>query len=252
MEHRAHDYRFLTERWRSVARRSGVRLMPLVKAGKYPLFYLRTKKLAASPGVYLSAGIHGDEPAATEALVTWAEENAERLAELPLLIFPCLNPWGLSNNSRTSEDHVDLNRIFHRDDIPLIAAIKTVVGTHQFALAVMMHEDYDAHGLYVYEIEKERPFWGEALIEAARAVIPIEARPLVDGRKPNGGLIRRKIDHKRFLKMGYPEAIWLQLHHSARTFTVETPSEFALEQRIAGHLAVLRESIRRCLESPAR
>ena len=44
--------------------------------------------------------------------------------------------------------------------------------------------------------------------------------------------------------MGYPEAIWLHLYHSLRTFTVETPSEFALEQRVAAHVAVLDEVAR--------
>jgi hypothetical protein len=45
--------------------------------------------------------------------------------------------------------------------------------------------------------------------------------------------------------MGYPEAIWLHLHHAARSLTIETPSEFALEKRVAAQVAVIGECVRR-------
>ena len=61
---------------------------------------------------------------------------------------------------------------------------------------------------------------------------------------PNG-IHRRRLDKKRFARIGFPEAIWLHLEHSERTFTVETPSEFALERRVAAHIAVIEEVVRR-------
>jgi len=249
--HRAHDYRFLVERWKAVAAKTGLRLEKLVTVGKHNLFFLRTKSLEEGNGIYLSAGIHGDEPASTEALIAWAERNVSQLRKIPLLIFPCLNPWGLVQNCRLSEDGDDLNRSFHRDELPLIAAMKRVVGAHRFAVSMMLHEDYDGQGLYLYEVQRLKPFWGEGLIQAASAAIPIEGRMQVDGRKAVAGVIRRKFDFKRFEKIGYPEAIWLHLSHSDRTFTVETPSEFALEQRVEAHVAVIRECVRRVGENGA-
>jgi hypothetical protein len=80
-------------------------------------------------------------------------------------------------------------------------------------------------------------------MNAARPVIPIEGRPRVDGRKARAGVIRRRFDLKRFDVIGHPEAIWLHMHGSARTFTVETPSEFALSQRIEAHVAVLEAAV---------
>jgi len=35
------------------------------------------------------------------------------------------------------------------------------------------------------------------------------------------------------------------LEHSERTFTVETPSEFAMERRVAAQVAMIEETIRR-------
>jgi len=245
--HRAHDYRFLIQRWRSLARSAGMRLERLVTVGKSDLFCLRTPELGAEGGIYISAGIHGDEAGSTEALVTWAEENVSRLRTLPLLLFPCLNPWGLIRNCRFAENGDDLNRVFHRDEIPLVQAVKKAVGDRRFAVSLMLHEDYDGQGLYLYEVQRKLPFWGEALLEAARPVIPIEGRVRVDGRKAAAGIMRPKVDFRRFAKIGYPEAVWLHLDHSDRTFTVETPSEFALSQRVAAHRAVIDECVRRVI-----
>ena len=244
MQHRVHDYRFLIQRWRGVARDAGLPLRKLASTDQHDLFYLRTKALTTSGGIYISAGIHGDEPAATEGLITWAEKNVRRLAEWPLLLLPCLNPWGLVNNVRLNEDGIDLNRIFHRDEQPVVSAVKNLVGPHQFAAALMLHEDYDGQGFYLYEVEGVKPHWGEALIETARRHIAIEGRARIEGRKATNGIHRRRIDPKRFTRMGYPEAIWFHLKHAARSLTIESPSEFALDQRVAAQVAVIEECVR--------
>lgn len=189
----------------------------------------------------MSAGIHGDEPAATEALIAWAEGNLARLARLPLLILPCLNPWGLLNNSRFNEDGIDLNRMFHEDSVEVIRALKRLLAPHQFALSLVLHEDYDGRGIYLYEVQRAPPYWGETLLAAAAAIVPLEGRLSIEGRRARAGVVRRRFDPKRFPMM--PEAIYLHLHHSERTFTVETPSEFSLEVRIRAHLAVIEAAI---------
>ncbi|MEP6667732.1 MAG: succinylglutamate desuccinylase/aspartoacylase family protein [Chthoniobacter sp.] len=245
MSHRAHDYRHLVERWRTVARKSGVPLRRLVRADGYEHFYLRTPALAQTGGIYFSAGIHGDEAAATEALITWAEQQGKKLRHLPLLLLPCLNPWGLVQNIRLNRQGADLNRGFDRTDLPVVEAVKRVVAGHQFEASVMLHEDYDGQGIYLYEIQRVQPHWGEALLKAARKHLPTDPRIWIDGRKTAKGIHRRRIDKKRFEQIGYPEAVWLHFEHSERTFTVETPSEFALERRVAAHIAVIEEVVLR-------
>ncbi len=241
---RAHDYQHLIARWRALARSLGLRLRLLARADDFPLYYLQTPALAATGGIYVSAGIHGDEPASTEALLVWAQRHAARLAGLPLLLFPCLNPWGLRNNVRLDLAGNDLNRGFHRDDLPQIAALKRVAAPFRFELAVMLHEDYDGQGIYIYEVQRHPPYWGEKLLAAAGRVIPIETRARVDAYSCRRGLVRRRLNMARFKRIGYPEAIWLHLERSERTFTVETPSEFAMEQRVEAHVAVLDEALR--------
>jgi len=244
INHRAHDYRFLIRRWRAVARKAGLQLRPLAKIGDYPLFYLRSKALETTGGLYISAGIHGDEPAGAEALISWAEDNAARLNALPLLLLPCLNPWGLINNRRHDEQGNDLNRSFHRADLPVIAAVRQLIAPCRFHCALFLHEDYDAQGLYLYEVARGQTPWAADLLNAARAHIPIEPRVWIDGRKAHAGLIRPRIDMARFDKIGYPEGLWLRMHHTDRSLTVEAPSEFALDQRVRALRAVIDECIR--------
>lgn len=241
---RAHDYRHLIARWRRVASRAGLRVQTIARDGGYDILALQTRALTADGGIYISAGIHGDEPAGTEALITWAEENIACLCKLPLLLLPCLNPWGLVRNSRFDHEGRDLNRLFHAETAPTVAAVRALVRDRRFALALQLHEDYDGQGFYLYEVQRTQPHWGEALLAVASRHIAIEPRTRVDGRTFRGGLMRRRVDRRRFERMGYPEAIWLHLDHSQRTFTLETPSEFALEDRVRAQVAVIDAAVR--------
>ena len=240
-----HHYPNLVKRWRSLARRAGLRLRPLAKAGKFPLFYLQTPSLGEENGLYLSAGIHGDEPAGTEGLIAWAEGHASRLRDLPLMIFPCLNPWGLFQNMRVDAAGTDLNRSFHRR-LPVVTAMKKVVGRRRFAAAVHLHEDFDGEGLYLYETTRSEG-WGEGLLEAINPILAIDPRSRIDRWHAKNGLIRRPIRPALFKRLGLPEALWLYYGHTDRAFTIETPSEFALERRVAAHAAMLDEIVRRAL-----
>ena len=249
---RSHNYVNLISRWHAVARASRLPLRFLARAGIYKTFYLKTKSLGPAGGFYVSAGIHGDEPAGAEALVTWAEQNIETLSEFPCMILPCLNPWGLVNNRRMDQEGRDLNRLFHRNDVPVISAVKALIKPSRFDVSLMLHEDYDGQGIYLYETERAAPFWAESLIRIAQRIIPADRRARIDRRKcTKPGIVRRKVSMKVFLTIGFPEAIHLHIYHSKRTFTIETPSEFALDQRVAAHVAIIDECARRVREHSA-
>jgi hypothetical protein len=48
-------------------------------AAEIELFYIRTPSLETNGGIYISAGIHGDEAGATEGLITWAEKELAQI-----------------------------------------------------------------------------------------------------------------------------------------------------------------------------
>ena len=247
MTHRAHDYDHLIRRWRAVARAAGLRMERWHRDGKYPLYVLRTGVLGTAGGIHLSAGIHGDEPGASEGLIAWAEAHAAELPHLPLLIVPCMNPWGLVNNTRVNRKFEDLNRLFHRNDLPLIAAWKELMEPYQFAVSMTLHEDFDGQGIYLYEVLRDQESWGHDLLALAREHIPIEPRRRLDGKKAAAGLIKRRLHLPWFNQNGYPEAVWMHLYKAGRCYTVETPSEYALPDRVAAQAAVVEGMVQRVI-----
>jgi len=238
---RAHDYAWLVERWRALAEREGWRMRKFAQADGFPVFMVESAR-RPGPRLYLSAGIHGDEPAATEALVAWCARRARALENCEVLIFPCLNPWGLQHNNRHDARGRDLNRGYHRGDVAVIAAQKKILRGRFFDAAVMLHEDFDAHGVYLYEIPGARPFWGETLLAAAARHVPREPRAKVEGRRCRRGLIRTRITPETLPE--HPEAFCLRFGHTMRSLTFETPSEFSLTARVRAHGAMLDEALR--------
>lgn len=230
-----------------MARAARLQWIPFAEADGYELVMLRSRT-SPDGGIYLSAGIHGDEPAGTEGLLSWAQEGGA--GGVPCCLFPCLNPWGLVNNSRLDAAGRDLNRNFHVDDLPQIVALREMISPWRFALAMMLHEDYDGRGFYLYEIKRTSPTWGDDLLSLAANHLPIEDRATIDGRRiSRAGLIQRRYRAGAFPML--PEALYLHEHHSRRTFTLETPSEFSLETRVRVQHLLVKTSVERALEEAA-
>jgi protein MpaA len=215
--HRIHDYNFLIRRWKVLARRAGLLFEAYAAAEEYDLYYLRSPALQSSGGIYLSAGIHGDEAASTEGLYQWANLYGSILRKLPVIIFPCLNPWGLVHNRRTDSENRDLNRSFHLDELPRIRNHKKILDGLSFKFALCLHEDYDAQGVYLYEIRKRLTPFGQELLAAAGYYVPIDLRT--------------------------PESLYLSREHSERNITLETPSEYDLALRVQAQIAVIQKAI---------
>lgn len=245
---RVHQYGHLVARWRKVARAAGLRLRTFAQAGDYACHYLATPS-AAERALYISASIHGDEPAGAEGLLRWAEQRAGSLRDLPLLIFPCLNPWGLVNNQRTDAQGIDLNRSFDRNDLSPVAELKRLIAGRRFASSLCLHEDYDALGIYLYEISRRRELdLGRPLLQAAGAVLPIDSRKTIDGRRFDRGLMLRRTKLETIPL--HPEAIYLYLHNTDQALTFETPSESSLPLRVAAMERVVELFVRRSLAQP--
>lgn len=248
--HRCHDYARLVRRWRQAARRRRLTMQAYGELDGEAAYVLETRSPAKDvPWIYLSAGIHGDEAAGTEGLIRWIEGTTRDFSRFNLLIFPCLNPWGLVNNSRTDRRGIDLNRAYHDRQVPATRAHLDLLTDRRFQLAMTLHEDYDAAGVYLYEVQVKRPFWGESLLETASRFLPIETRRTVEGRTCRNGIIRRRVKPETMPER--PEALHLAFEHSDRVFTLETPSELDLRHRTAAQAAVIEAAVGYCLaENP--
>lgn len=241
--HRSHDYRFLLRRWRILCKRAGLRIKKVTEADGFSCYEISSRALMETEGIYLSAGIHGDEPGSTEGLLNWAERNHAKLSKLPLLIYPCLNPWGLVNNSRLDSTGEDLNRAWERPRHPYLRKVFEGVSGKKFKLAMTMHEDFDGQGIYLYE-----PFaggrsdgWAETILEAGASFLSLDMRKKIEGRTARNGIIRPRPNNPP--EEGIPEAMYLYNHHAPRTFTIETPSERELITRVDAQRAMLEAAV---------
>ena len=248
--HRVHDYKHLVARWRRVARAAGLEMEAFARSGGFPVHCLRTRA-RANGGLYASAGIHGDEPAAAEGLLRWAETRLPALVRLkptlPLMILPCLNPWGLVNNRREDEAGQDLNRVFDRTNVAPVGELRQLLARRHFDVAVHLHEDYDARGNYLYELHTRAPDWGAELLAHCAAAIPIDPRGRIDGRPFKNGVALRRANLQRIPL--HPEAIYLYLRNTSHVFTFETPSEFSLARRVRAHVLLMEGCVRRLLHA---
>lgn len=238
-----HDVSQLLRRWRRVALAAKLKWHEYATEAGFPLVSLTNRRVHESPdALYFSAGIHGDEPGATEGLLRWAEREVDLLQRVPVLIFPCLNPWGLVNNSRFDHAGRDLNRTYHLRSTPATAAHIREIGDRTFAAAFTLHEDYDADGVYIYEVAAARPYVGEKMIVATSPFIRPDVRKSIEGRRARNGLIRRRVTPD--LMPEWPETFFLHFGHARRTFTIETPSEHHIEDRVRAQVAAIDCGVR--------
>lgn len=242
--HRCHDYAHLAARWHRVAERAGIETREFAKAGSIPLLVLETRAAAEGrPLIYLSSGVHGDEAAAACGLLAWAEANVAVLKRQAFLIFPCLNPHGLMLNTRADHRGLDLNRRFHLVDDEVCGPWQREIAGRRMIAGLCLHEDYDAEGAYVYELGHHREAVSHDILKACARIVPLDRRTKIDRRTAVSGVIRRRTIPKDL--PGMPEAIELHLRGCPITLTFETPSEAALDVRIAAHQRFITAAIKR-------
>ncbi len=243
--HSAHNYRMLVRKWHVLIDKIPLNRRKLMVHNKLPVFEISNDLIRKNvPGIYLSAGIHGDEPAPCWALLYWAEKNVDLFNHIPVIILPCLNPWGFINNSRFDQNGEDLNRLWGNHSHPFIEKIVSRIKDLSFHLTLNLHEDFDANGIYLYEppIEDGNDSWAREILSAGQKVLPIDNRKKIEGRFTEKGIIRP--DKNNPPLDGIPEALYLTNTYKVRNFTLETPSEESINDRIASHLAMIEESIK--------
>jgi protein MpaA len=198
-----------------------------------------------APRIYLSAGIHGDEISGPIAMLEMLRQP-DFFANCEATLFPILNPDGLARGTRENADGVDLNRDYREPKSAEIAGhVATLQTLGRFDAAMLLHEDFEGIGAYLYELnETLPPHLGGNILAAMGRHVPIDLRPEIEGVSAANGLLRRR---DLILKHGpieerpdWPEAIYLGVHHTRLSYTTETPMPFPLEQRVKAQIAAVK------------
>jgi hypothetical protein len=207
-----------------------------------PLLALSRRSPGLRPRVYLSAGIHGDEPAPPLALLGLLEAGAFD-SRATWFLCPLLNPAGFLRQRRENAGGIDLNRDYRvTRSLEVAAHRRWLARQPNFDLALCVHEDWESQGYYLYE---QNAAGGAGLatgiLAAAAAHCPIDLSPVIDGREAVGGVIHPPGDI--FARELWAEAVYLRAHHSRLIYTLESPSAFPLAARIAAHRAALAAAL---------
>jgi murein peptide amidase A len=141
------------------------------------------------------AGIHGDEPASSFALLRFVqllEDKPEIAQGYCLFLYPVCNPTGFEDNTRHNRNGQDLNREFWRDTRqPEVRLLQSELWAHAFNGIVSLHTDDTSDGVYGYAhgAVLTRHLVAPALAAAAE-FLPLNQKGMIDGFRARDGIIR--------------------------------------------------------------
>lgn len=193
----------------------------------------------------LFAGIHGDEPAPSRALVRWLlnlERDPALATGYELLVVPVSNPTGFEAGTRESAAGRDLNREFWRRSFePEVGLLEREIRRQAFDGILALHSDDTSDGLYGFVS-------GSTLTEnllrpallAAGQVLPVNQGFLIDGFLSREGIIFN----------GYEGILGAPPEQQPRPFEIvlETPARaasFLQEQAVLVALGTVLDEYRR-------
>jgi murein peptide amidase A len=199
---------------------------------------------SGSPKVYISTGIHGDEPAGPLAARQLLANN-QWPEHLDVWFCPCLNPVGFQLNCRENRKGIDLNREYLKPMAEEITAhIEWLNRQPRFDLCLLLHEDWESQGFYLYEQNPDNQVsLAESIVEQVAKVCPVDRSDLIEGRPAKGGIIRPSADLLRS-RTDWPEAFFVITHKTRLSYTLEAPSDFSLPIRVAALEAAVNAALK--------
>jgi protein MpaA len=192
--------------------------------------------------IYISTGIHGDEPAGPLAVRQLLQEN-QWPERAELWVCPCLNFAGFASNRRENPVGLDLNREYLNTQAEEIRShIAWLKRQPHFDVSFCLHEDWESHGFYVYELNPgHEPSLAEIIVSRVAEVCPIDLSETIEGRPARNGIIRPDLDPRS--RPQWPEAFFLITHKTRRSYTLEAPSDFPLSARVAALVAGVHAAV---------
>lgn len=236
-------------RFVSAADASGFRVVQYGQTGEFPLLVAENSPSHPRLTIHLSAGIHGDEPAGSLALLTLMQQGWFD-ANIAWHIFPLLNPAGMDIGTRENRAGIDLNRDYRHAAAEETRAHQNWLShtRRSYDAALALHEDWESRGFYLYEVrEPAEPDLGYAILQAVEPFLLIDRSAEIDGFPARDGLLRPHADASLATVEQWPEQLFLRQNHTALSLTFETPSAFPLQQRILGHIVAVKTAVNRLL-----
>lgn len=194
--------------------------------------------------LYISAGIHGDEPAGPLSVLR-ALRDIHLPATLGILLVPCINPHGFEHNQREDETGRDLNRDYRNPTSSTTRRhIEWLRRLPRLDLCICLHEDWEADGFYFYELverEDSTSFGAHVSQRFKDRGYPMQDTPVIEGLQARDSQIRRVFNPDDM--SDWPEAFFIMQEKASLTFTTETPSRYSLSDRVSMQTFFIQQAI---------
>jgi hypothetical protein len=162
-------------------KKAGWKCEPLSAGEELHLHTWQRNHTGARSRIYLSTGIHGDEPAGPLAVRQLLQENRWP-DNIDIWLCPCLNPTGFLSNTRENAQGVDLNRqYFHLEAPETRAHIEWLQRQPTFDVASACTRTGKPMG-FILRVEPGQPaFLAEKIIRSVSQVCPIDPSAEIEG-----------------------------------------------------------------------
>ena len=232
---------------RSLAESSASVSLDSIGTVDYPGFTADLLLLAYTPKydpvktILVTGGVHGNEPAGaafTLDLVRALSEGSLVYDDIRVEIIPLINPWGWSRDSRHNFDGRDINRDFASFKAQEAAIVRDYISGKSFDLVIDHHEDGNASGVYMYQYSKSDRTAARTILEEVRTNgYPLERDVSMIILKTDDGLIYAPMWGLQYMRLTRQLSItnYIRLESSKAVYTVETPMNLPMEERIAIH-----------------
>lgn len=230
------------DRLKEAAQRAGFTYATYGEIGEISLPVFTRHHADDAPEIYISSGVHGDEPAGPMAVLELLRKNALP-TDANLTLFPMVNPNGLEAGTRENADGVDLNRDYGTEPVAYETRSQLEwIGSQNYHVTLCLHEDYDGEGFYVYahSVDHDGPDFAQIAIDAATPFTGVDGRTEIDEMPARDGKMFPPIDIIDPNRPDLPEALRLLFRHNAQvSVTTETPSCQPITSRIQAQCAVV-------------
>jgi hypothetical protein len=265
-------FTFWPERkWQDVERRVAALRLPAraessvwgtvtYRQGSFPVHLIRIRPVRqdAHPlRVLLTGGVHGTEPAGVEALLRFVEQlsaDPARLSGALIDVLPVVNPWGYVYGYRYNGDGQDVNRDYasrRTQEARLVRALFQEDGPYD--LVMDLHESKKP-GYFLYEYVSPSRGLGRVF---AGLVSTLGQPPENAYREwifpARDGVLRTPAAALAWVALARSLSLdqYARLHGTADSYTVETPVEDDLAERVAVDLRAVSSFITALTRAPA-